>query len=108
METIILLLLFILVPVANYLIERMRRRYQPPAPDTRRVPDMGMRRQAAPPPPVSFARLERAHEAPPTVARQPLGRRGFRPTLFRNKRDLRRVVIAMTILGPCRAYDPPD
>lgn len=108
METIILLILFIAIPLANYVIERMRRRYEPRAPDSRRDPDMGMRRQAAPPPPASFALRERAQEAPRTIAVQPLRRRGFTQTLFRNKRDLRRTIVAMTILGPCRANDPPD
>ena len=108
METIILLILFIAIPVANYILGQMRRRYEPPAPDSRGVPDMGMRRQAASPPPASFARRERAQEAPPTIAVQPLRRRGSRQTLFRNKRDLRRTIVAMTILGPCRANDPPN
>ncbi len=27
--------------------------------------------------------------------------------LFRNTDDLRRAVVAMTVLGPCRALDPP-
>ena len=108
METIILLILFIAIPLANYILGQMRRRYEPPAPDSRREPDMGMRRQAAPPPPASFARRERAQEAPPPIAVQPLRRRGIRQTMFRNKRDLRRTIVAMTILGPCRANDPPD
>ncbi|MGH7794258.1 MAG: hypothetical protein ACREQ2_05070 [Candidatus Binatia bacterium] len=108
METIILLILFILIPLANYVIERMRRRYEPPPPDSRRVPDMGMRRQAAPPPPAFSARRERAQETPPTIAVQPSRSRRFRQTLFRNKRDVRRTIVAMTILGPCRAYDPPN
>ena len=30
MEAIILLLIFILIPLANYALEHMRRRYQPP------------------------------------------------------------------------------
>jgi len=108
METIILLILFIAIPLANYILGQMRRRYEPPAPDSRREPDMGMRRQAAPPPPASFARRERAQEAPPPIAVQPLRRRGFKQTMFRSKRDLRRTIVAMTILGPCRANDPPD
>jgi hypothetical protein len=108
METLILLILFIAIPLANYILGRMRQRYEPPAPDSRRIPDMGLRRQAAPPPPAAFARRDRAQEALPTIAVQPLRRRGSRQTLFRNKRDLRRTIVAMTILGPCRANNPPD
>jgi hypothetical protein len=28
--------------------------------------------------------------------------------LFRTRQDLRHAVVAMTVLGPCRALDPPD
>jgi hypothetical protein len=34
--------------------------------------------------------------------------RWSRRALFRSKRDVRRAIVAMTILGPCRAYDPPN
>jgi hypothetical protein len=108
METIILLILFIAIPLANYVIERMRRRYEPPAPDSRRVPDMGMRRQPAPPRSAVSVQREHAQEAAPMITVRPLRSRGSRQTLFRNKRDLRRTIVAMTILGPCRANDPPD
>jgi len=109
METIILLIIFILIPLANYVLGRMRRRYEPPTPDSRRVPNMGMRRQAAAPAPApaSSTGRERPPAAPPTLVTAPLQpHRRSRRALFRNKRDVRRAIIAMTILGPCRAYDP--
>jgi hypothetical protein len=105
MEVIILLLIFILIPLANYAIERMRRRYQPPPSSSGRIPDMGMRRQAAPPTPPSVTGRQRQAPAPP-VQRSRSHQPGKR--LFRNKRDVRRAIIAMTVLGPCRAYDRPD
>jgi hypothetical protein len=107
METILLLALFVLIPLANYVLERMRRRYGEP-PESRRVPDMGMRRQAPPPPLQAPARRERVQEAPPPIAAAPARARHFKNTLFENKRDIRRAIIAMTVLGPCRANDPPD
>ncbi|HEX9661328.1 MAG TPA: hypothetical protein VGB27_03505 [Candidatus Binatia bacterium] len=103
---IVLIALIILVPLANYVLERMRRRYQSPL-DSRRVPDMGVRRQAAPSAPKSSAGREREQVAPPASAIQPSRRPGIPQTLFRTKRDVRRTIVAMTILGPCRAYDPP-
>ena len=107
METIVLLIIFILIPLANYVLERMRRRYQPPPSGSGRIPDMGMRRQAAPPAPPSVAGRERAPDpTAATVQRSRRHRPGHR--LFRNKRDVRRVIIAMTILGPCRTYDRED
>jgi hypothetical protein len=109
METLILLAAFILVPLANYLLERMRRRYEPAPPESGHIPGIGMRRQAAPPPePLSFTSRERATKAPSMSAvdesqiPQPVH------TLFRNKHEVRRVIVAITVLGPCRAYDPPD
>jgi hypothetical protein len=108
METIILLAIFILIPLANYVIERMRRRYEPLRPHSGRVPDMGMRRQPLPPAPASSTRRERPQEAPPTIQIRRSRNSGSRYTRFRSKRDVRRAIIATTILGPCRAYDPPD
>jgi hypothetical protein len=108
METIILLAVFILIPLANYLLERMRRRYEPQAPNSGRIPDMGMRRQAPPPAPPSLVGRESPVEAQPTVPVQRSRSRRSEHTLFRNKRDVRRIIIAMTVLGPCRAYDPPS
>jgi hypothetical protein len=108
MEALILLILFLLVPLVNYLIERMQRRYAPPAPESRRVPDMGMRRQPAARSAVSGAPPERSQPSSRLVTSQPVRHRGVRRALFRNQRELKRTIIAMTVLGPCRAYDPPD
>jgi len=50
LEPIIVLIVFILIPLVNYVLERMRRRFEPPKPTLRRIPDTGLRRQAAPEP----------------------------------------------------------
>jgi len=107
---IVLLVLFIVVPIINYILarkERERKRRiesrriaaQPveesarrPAPRQSTVaPEFVASRTAAPPQPSAGQRGARARQA-----------------LFRSKRDLRRTIIAMTILGPCRADDPPN
>ena len=107
-EPIILLIIFILIPLANYVLERMRRRFEPPTPSRQPMPDMGMRRQAAlPPAPASSAPRERAQAAPPSRILAASQGRWSRKTLFGTRRDVRRVIVAMTVLGPCRAYDPP-
>jgi hypothetical protein len=108
-EPIVLLIIFILIPLANYVLERMRRRFEPPAPGRQPMPDRGMRRQAAPvTTPASPALRERAQEeAPPNRILPPSRSRWSRKTLFRTRHDVRRVIVAMTVLGPCRAYDPP-
>ena len=105
-EPIVLLLIFILIPLANYVLNRMRRRLQPPGSTRQPIPEMGFRRQPAATP-ASRASRERAQAAPPTKTMMPSRRRWSRQALFRTKRDVRRVIVAMTVLGPCRAYDPP-
>jgi hypothetical protein len=49
--------------------------------------------------------LPRAHIEPPRITLRPVidARR-----LFASRADLRHAVIAMTVLGPCRALEPPD
>jgi hypothetical protein len=106
---IILLIVFVLIPLVNYILNRMGRRFEYPMPTRQRIPDMGMRRQAAPgPSPASAPIREQAQAAPPIARMMPSRRRWSRQTLFRTKRDVRRTIVAMTMLGPCRAYDPPD
>lgn len=102
---ILLLILFILIPLANYGLERMRRRFEPPTPGRQPVPDMGMRRQALPAS-ASAPPRERAQVVPPDPILVPSRRRWSRRTLLGTRRDVRRAMIAMTVLGPCRAYDP--
>jgi hypothetical protein len=106
---ILVLIIFIVLPVANYFLARMRRRFEPPSPIGQPMPDMGLRRQkaAAVTPMMSPAPGERAQAAAPMETRTPAMRRWSRKTLFRTRRDVRRVMVAATILGPCRAYDPP-
>lgn len=106
-EPIFFLIIFVLIPLANYVLERLRRRFEPPSPTRQPIPDMGARRQAAPTP-ASTAPRERTQAAPPNrvVASSRSG--WSSQTLFRTRRDVRRVIVTMTVLGPCRAYDPPD
>lgn len=105
-EPIILLLIFILIPLANYVLNRMRRQLQPPGSTRQSMPDMGFRRQPEATP-LSRASRERAWVVPQTRTIMPSRRRWSGQALFRTKRDVRRVIVAMTVLGPCRAYDPP-
>jgi len=43
----------------------------------------------------------------PRVAAPP-GRRAATRRLFRTRQDLRHAIVLMTVLGPCRALEPPD
>ena len=105
---IILLIVFVLIPLINYVLNRMGRRFEQPTPTRQPMPDMGVRRQPVPAPtPASPAPRERAKAAPPNRILASSRSRWSRKTLFRTRRDVRRVIVAMTVLGPCRAYDPP-
>ncbi|HXV81897.1 MAG TPA: hypothetical protein VEG60_18610 [Candidatus Binatia bacterium] len=103
---VVLLILFALLPLINYILSRLRRRFQQPPPQRQPAPDMGFRRQAAP----SAARetREAPRMTPPTEPIMPRRDLGSRRALFITRRDLRRAIIAMTVLGPCRANEPPD
>jgi hypothetical protein len=48
--------------------------------------------------------------APPPVREAPRAPRRLHPAraLLKNKHDLRRAVVLMMVLGPCRAQEPPD
>jgi hypothetical protein len=104
---IVVLIIFVLIPLLNYILNRMAQRLEHPTPTRQPTPDMGFRRQAAPSS-ASAANREPPHATPPTEAMTPRRSRGSRPVLFRTRGDVRRAIIAMTLLGPCRAYDPPN
>jgi len=107
---ILLLIVFILVPLINFFMQRGRRRLEGQTPQDKAVAPV--RRQAQTTPaslPAPRASRDRLHGSEePTVA-APLSRQRFsRRSLLENRRDVRRGIIIMTILGPCRTFDPLD
>ena len=103
---VILLILFALLPLVNYILSRLRRRFQPPPPPRQTMPDLGFRRQTVPSAAHDIREAERV--TPPAESITPRRERGSRRALFVTRRDLRDAIIAMTILGPCRANQPQD
>lgn len=63
----------------------------------------------APAPPTPAPALVPRPAPPPVRAEAPAPRR-LHPAraLLKDKRDLRRAVVLMMVLGPCRSQDPPD
>jgi hypothetical protein len=105
LEPVIVLIVFILIPLVNYVLARMRRRFEPPKPTVRRIPDTGLRRQAAPEP-------RRTSQVQSGLGQGATANRVLPPTqepsrkrLFRTPGDVRQVIIAMAVLGRCRASD---
>jgi hypothetical protein len=115
-------LAFIAIVVYNFFAQRAARRRQQekqaqaetvpaePAPESSpqtELPEDVWGRPATPPTPapVPVPRL-----APPPVRAAPPAPRRLHPAraLLRDKRDLRRAVVLMMVLGPCRAQEPPE
>jgi hypothetical protein len=106
-EQILLLIIFVLLPLLNWLLRGVGRRRerqtpQPPyMPEPRHRATVSEPRSRAPQP--ARDRIQ-AREAPPTPAA--VRRRGISTnSLFRTRAEMRRAIILMTILGPCRAAD---
>jgi hypothetical protein len=104
---ILLLIAFIVLPLINFAMQRLRRRVEHQTPNHEAVTQM--RRQApAPAAPPGIPRASRK-EAQETILATSLPRErraSFKGSLLGNARDVRRGIIVMTILGPCRTFDP--
>jgi hypothetical protein len=110
LEQIILLIIFIVGPLISILMRRVGRRRQNQTPE--REPLTQIRRQAqvtetAP----STARASRTRadaSEPPTISAPRYMSRLNKNSLLATRRELRRGIIIMTLLGPCRASEPPE
>ena len=106
---LLVLLAFILFPLFNWLLRRLQRRFEGQGP--RQPPPQPAPRTFAKPPPVEFiaSASERARTADKRESPQPRSTRQLRKKQFlASHRDLRRAIILMTVLGPCRAVDSAD
>jgi hypothetical protein len=107
-EQIILLSVFILVPLIKFVMQRVRRRDQ--ILEEEPVTQIHQRAQptaTTPPPTPRASRSQVRGSQAPTVS-TPLPTINFtKSSLVGTKGDVQRGIIIMTILGPCRAFDPP-
>jgi hypothetical protein len=113
-------LAFLAIILFNFIAQRAARRRQqqeeaeepvPPGPapapaEDAPLEDNGGRAPATPTPAPPAA----ARPAPPAVALEPPRPRRIHPVraLLKERRDLRRAVVLMMVLGPCRAQEPPE
>lgn len=104
---LLVLMAFILFPLLNLVLQRIQRRFErqrpteprrEPAPRTYALPP----RLEVIPSSTEQARSPDLHSSPPSSSQS-----AKRP-LFRDRRELRRAIILMTVLGPCRAADAPS
>ena len=104
---------FLALVLFNYLAQRAARRREQqekaqtavaPAPPSveKELPEELWGRTAAPPPPPAPVLVSRS--APPPAPRR------LHPVraLLNDKRDLRRAVVLMMVLGPCRGQETPE
>ena len=107
-EQLLLLLFFILLPLLNMWRQRAGRRPQRRVPQPPREPELRYRPEPRAPPPVRpEAARERAPARPPQEAPAPRRTRRAPTPVFRTKAELRRAIVLMSILGPCRGSEPP-
>jgi len=117
MDLLLFVLLFLGIVFFNYVVQRAARRRQeeekaqaarqpaPPPVEDEPLDDIWGRTPAPPPAPVPspMPAARQAAAAPPAPRRHhPLR------ALLKDKRDLRRAVALMMVLGPCRAQEPPE
>jgi hypothetical protein len=115
-DLLIYLLIIAGILFFNHLAQRAARRRQeeaaaaaPPAEDEPleeifgRAPPV----QAAGPAPAMALAPARMQETRPLGAEEVRRRRSAARALLQGPRDLRRAIVVMTVLGPCRALEPP-
>jgi hypothetical protein len=108
---------FIAIVLFNYIAQRAARRRQeeeqaqaqaaPPPVEEELLEDVWGRTPAPAPAPAPV--LAPRPEALPIAAQPPAPRRTHPVrALLHDKRDLRRAVVLMMVLGPCRSQQPPE
>ncbi len=88
--------------------EEAAKQAEPPAPDEP-LPDIWGSAQTAPaaePQPVALPVPARVRAAP-LVAAEVRHRRSAARSLLKGTRNLQRAMVVLTVLGPCRAMEPP-
>ena len=106
---VLLLLFFVVLPLINFLLRRVRKRRHHPIPQEKPVEQMLRQAQTTPMPrPTPRAAGDRVHGSPARAVLPLANDRVTRRSLFGTTRDARRGIVIMTLLGPCRAFDPPD
>lgn len=111
-DLLVYVLLFAGIVLFNFVRRRLARR-------SRQAPPPAAA-ETAPPSATAWGRVPETEVEPeirrgpairttpmPMAAPPQVGRRRAQP-LFRSRAELRRAIIGMTVLGPCRAQDPPD
>lgn len=111
LEQILFLVVFIALPLLNLLFQRIKRHFEAKLPEDESWPDMAPEAQEIPQPlrePRMFRR-DRLHEIQAPRVSTSLPRRNLATKLtLGSRQEIRRGIVLMAVLGPCRAFDPPS
>jgi hypothetical protein len=105
---LLLLVAFLLLPLLSVVMQRvMRRRLEDHTPEQESVTPMPRRAPSTPAPmPTLRASHLRVGASPAPIVSTPLPQRhGTKRSIVGSRRDTRRGIMIMTILGPCRALE---
>lgn len=110
LEQILLFIAFIALPLLNVLFQRVKRHFEAKPPEGKSRPDIALRAQEIPQllrePRISRKQL---HEIQAPAVFTPLPRRNSATKLtLGSRQELRRGIVLMAVLGPCRSFDPPS
>ena len=105
---ILLLLFFIALPLLNFLLQRVRKRRHQLIPQEKPVEQMFYQAQTTLPRATPRAAGDRMHGSPARPVTPLANDQITKRSLLGTTRDARRAIVIMTLLGPCRAFDPPD
>ncbi len=106
---IILLIAFMLVPLIKFVIQRFRSSPGAQIPEADAVTQIRRQTQPVPAPaPSTRAAIDHGGSSRPSAVTRPSASRVAKGSLFRAKGDVQRGIIIMTVLGPCRAFNPLD
>lgn len=105
---ILLLLFFIALPLLNFLLRRVRKRRDHRIPQEKPVEQMLHQAQTTLPRATPRAAGDPVHGSPARTVTPLANDQTTKRSLLGTTRDARRAIVIMTLLGPCRAFDPPD
>lgn len=110
LEQILLLVAFIVLPLLNVLFQRVKRHFETKPPEGVSWPDIAPEVQEIP----QLLWEPRTSRKQPHEIREPavstsLPRRNVAKKLtLGSRQEIRRGIVLMAVLGPCRAFDPPS
>lgn len=110
LEQILLLIAFIVLPLLNVLFQRIKRHFEATPPEDKSKPGIAPRAQELPQllrePRKSRKQLNEI-QAPAVSTSLPRRHSATKLTLGSGQ-EIRRGIVLMAVLGPCRAFDPPS